>query len=539
MSLVHDVSARSFGWDPLRPGLAEAVDVLLAGGDVLAVMPTGYGKSAVYQLAGTILDGVTVVVSPLISLQEDQVRAIREAKDVPGAVAINSAEGERAQERDWEALASGAARFAFLAPEQLANPAIRERVAALNVTLFAVDEAHCVSAWGHDFRPDYLILGDVIDELGHPPTAALTATGAPPVRAEIAERLGLHHPRLFATGFDRPNLRLAVTRYERDSEKREAVAAQAAGLTGSGLIYAATRRDTELYAETLTAAGVESAAYHAGLTRREREAVYERFMDGRARVVAATSAFGMGIDKHDVRFVLHASVTDSIDSYYQEIGRAGRDGEPAETTLHYRPEDFALTRFFSGGEPDAEQLSRLFEAIAEAPGSSRAELADRLGMTARSLGRLLGLLRDARVISGTDDALEAVGSSAVDAAARAVEEAASRQRIEHSRAQLMREYAETTRCRRQFLLGYFGEELPKPCGNCDTCSSGSAARWMGEHAGAGEEPFPPAARVRHESWGRGVVMHADGDRLTIFFDDEGYKVLSLDAIQEGSLLALA
>lgn len=538
MSLVHDVAVRSFGWDPLRPGLAEAVEVLLDGGDVLAVMPTGYGKSAVYQLAGTILDGLTVVVSPLISLQEDQVRAIREAIDVPGAVAINSAEGERAQERDWEALAAGDARFVFLAPEQLANPAIRERLAGLRVTLFAVDEAHCVSAWGHDFRPDYLILGDVIDELAHPPTVALTATGAPPVRAEIAERLHLAHPRVLATGFDRPNLRLEVARHERDSEKRDAVVSQAVRLAGSGLIYAATRRDTELYAEALVAAGSTSAPYHAGLTAAEREDVYERFMAGRARVVPATSAFGMGIDKPDVRFVLHASVTDSLDSYYQEIGRAGRDGEAAEITLHYRPEDFALTRFFSGGEPDAQELAAVFASIAHSPGSSRADIAEHAGMSPRSLGRLLGLLRDARAVSGTDDDLQVAPLDAGQAAARAVAEALLRKRIEHSRSQLMQEYAETARCRRQFLLGYFGEELAEPCGNCDTCSSGSAARWMAEHAGAGEQPFPPAARVRHESWGGGVVMHADGDRLTVFFDGEGYKVLSLDAVREGGLLTL-
>ncbi|WP_314146320.1 RecQ family ATP-dependent DNA helicase [uncultured Leifsonia sp.] len=539
MSRVHDVAAASFGWSELRPGIAEAAQTLIDGGDVLAVMPTGYGKSAVYQLAGTVLGGVTVVVSPLISLQEDQVRALSEARDVPRAVAINSTGGEAERERDWEALEAGEAGFVFLAPEQLANPAVRERLSGLGVSLVAVDEAHCVSAWGHDFRPDYLLLGDVIDDLGHPPVAALTATGAPPVRTEIGERLHLRAPRLFAVGFDRPNLRLEVVRYERDSEKRDAVLAQAAdasGAGGSGLIYAATRRDTELYAEGLAARGVAAAAYHAGLRARERDDVYERFMAGGARVVAATSAFGMGIDKPDVRFVLHASVTDSLDSYYQEVGRAGRDGEPAVVTLHYRPEDFALTSFFSGGEPDAGELRRVLEAVAAAPGRSRAEVAAELDVSPRTLVRLLGLLRDARMVDGSDDALSAADVPPADAARAAVEEAAMRTRIEHSRAQLMREYAETGRCRRQFLLGYFGEELPEPCRNCDTCASGSADRWAEEHAAAGPEPFAPSSRVRHEAWGPGIVMHADADRITVFFESEGYKVLALEAVRRSELL---
>lgn len=510
--------------------------MLLAGGDVLAVMPTGYGKSSLYQVTGTILGGVTIVVSPLISLQEDQVRALAEAKGVRPAVAINSSAGRRERERDWEALESGEAGFAFLAPEQLANPEVRERLRGIHVSLFAVDEAHCVSSWGHDFRPDYLVLGDVIEELGHPPVVAMTATGAPPVRAEIGERLGMRGARLFATGFDRPNLRLEVVRHEEDSDKRTAVVEQVRKLEGSGLVYVATRKDAELYADELNGHGIPAAAYHAGLKRADRDDVYERFMDDRARVVVATSAFGMGIDKHDVRFVVHASVTDSLDSYYQEAGRAGRDGEPAVVTLHYRPEDFALTKFFSGGGPDVDELASVFGAVAHQPGIDRAGLAEATGISVRSLGRLLGLLRDAGVLSGVDDDLRAADLKPEDAAARAVAEAESRQRIEHSRAQLMQEYAETGMCRRQFLLGYFGEELREPCGNCDTCSSGSAYRWAEEHDAGMEEDFPLAARVNHETWGTGVVMHTEADRLTVFFDDAGYKVLSLAAVKEGGLL---
>ncbi|GAA2056598.1 RecQ family ATP-dependent DNA helicase [Leifsonia soli] len=512
--------------------------MLLDDGDVLAVMPTGYGKSSLYQVTGIILGGITIVVSPLISLQEDQVRALSKATDVPRAFAINSSASQRERERDWEALETGEPAFAFLAPEQLANPEVRDRLRGLQVSLFAVDEAHCVSSWGHDFRPDYLVLGDVIEDLGHPPVVAMTATGAPPVRVEIGERLGMRRPQLFATGFDRPNLRFEVRRHEDDTQKRAAVIDQVRELAGSGLVYTATRKDADLYAERLAGHSIPAAAYHAGLSAAEREDVYERFMDDSARVVTATSAFGMGIDKHSVRFVVHASVTDSIDSYYQEAGRAGRDAEAALITLHYRPEDFALTKFFSGGGPNEGELAKVFGAIRETPGLSRQQVSEKTGISVRSLGRLLGLLRDAHVLNGSDDELHGADVPPGHAAKRAAAAATTRQRIEHSRAQLMQEYAETAMCRRQFLLGYFGEELLKPCGNCDTCSSGSAYRWADAHDTPGETPFPVAARVTHGAWGVGVVMHTEADRLTVFFDDAGYKVLSLKAVRDYGLLEL-
>ncbi|UFS58065.1 RecQ family ATP-dependent DNA helicase [Subtercola endophyticus] len=568
---VARVAREVFGWGALRSGLGEAMRTLIEGRDVLAIMPTGYGKSSIYEVTGTVLGGVTIVVSPLIALQEDQVRTLTAVADAPPAVAVNSSHGQAAARAAWRRIEQGRAGFIFLAPEQLANEDVRDRLRALPVRLFVVDEAHCVSSWGHDFRPDYLQLGDAIETLGHPPVLAMTATGASPVRDEIVERLGLTNHRLIARGFDRPNLHLAVVRHETDADKRRSVREQVERLEGVGLIYVPTRHDTQLYSGELVEAGIRSAGYNGGMPASEREEVYERFIADELDVVVATSAFGMGIDKSDVRFVVHAAVTDSIDSYYQEIGRAGRDGEAANVTLHYRPEDFALTSFFEGGAPDDAQVRRMFGAIAEHPGLSRAELATELDTHERAITRLLGLLEDAGVVVAAADGLTAAtatgtavlgtavpgtavpGTAVLDTAvpgtavpastgpastglgstgtitadeavARTAQHAASRQRVEHSRAAMMREYAETRSCRRQVLLGYFGENLPEPCGNCDTCDSGSAY----EHAeSTARASFAVDEHVTHASWGDGVVMRVEADRITVFFEREGYRVLSI------------
>ncbi|MET0843875.1 MAG: RecQ family ATP-dependent DNA helicase [Mycetocola sp.] len=539
---VRDTARTAFGWEEFRPGQREAIDGLLSGRDVLATMPTGYGKSAIYQVASLLLDGITVVVSPLIALQADQVAGIAAAPGAPDAVAVNSSQSDSANDRAWTALAEGKAEFLFLAPEQLAKEDVVARLTELTVSLFVVDEAHCVSAWGHDFRPDYLGLGDVIDRLGRPTALALTATGSGPVREEIVERLGMTDPLVLTRGFDRPNIRLEVHRHESDAEKRRAVVDAVLELPKPGLVYAATRRDTERYAEELSERGMSALAYHAGLSAGTRREVHEAFLADTVDVVVATSAFGMGIDKPNVRFVVHAAITDSLDSYYQEIGRSGRNGDTALASLHYRAEDLGLRVFFASRTPDEDALAAVLRTVADSAGAvSVARLSRDTGLPRRKLTGLISLLEEAdalvtarrgRRLSGslTSLAREEVEQAGV---AAAVATAESRERIDESRLAMMRAYAETTGCRRRYILGYFGEDLPEPCGNCDTCSSGSA---YDDTAGAESDTFPPQAAVRHRDWGDGVVMHTDDDRITVFFENEGYKVLSIEAILSHRLL---
>ncbi|MBY0176616.1 RecQ family ATP-dependent DNA helicase [Curtobacterium herbarum] len=532
-------AADVFGWE-LRDAQQTVVDAVLAGRDAIALMPTGSGKSAIYQVAALALDGPVVVVSPLVALQEDQVVGIEDHPDAPRAVTINATRAHRELDDAWQAVASGEARYVFLAPEQLAKDEVVDRLRAAGVALVTVDEAHCVSSWGHDFRPDYLVLGEVVERLGRPPVLAMTATGSTPVRTEIVERLGMRDPLVVATGFDRPNLRFEVQRHTDEVAKREAVVEQVVGLEGAGIVYVATRAETLVYADELVESGRRAKAYHAGLRVRDREHVHHEFLDGELDVVVATSAFGMGIDKPDVRFVVHADVPESVDAYYQEVGRAGRDGDVGLATLHYRSEDLGLRRFFASGSPRPASLRAVFDAVPADGTLARSEVAERAGLAARTAGRVVNTLVDAGALIDDRDGLRRAPDGPADAVAAAElakRHAKERERVEESRIEMMRRFAETTGCRRQFLLGYFGDELPEPCGNCDTCSAGTATDADAHGAdGSHDTEWPPDAPVEHAEWGRGTVMSTEDDRLTVFFESAGYRTLALQDVTERHLL---
>ncbi|MEU6743428.1 RecQ family ATP-dependent DNA helicase [Streptosporangium sandarakinum] len=531
---LRETAREAFGWDDLRPGQPEAMCHLMDGGDTLVVMPTGAGKSAVYQIPALLIDGPTVVVSPLIALQRDQVAGLREA-DAGGAVAVNSAQSDG--EASFEAIRKGTAEFLFLSPEQLAKHETIERLRAARPSLIAIDEAHCVSAWGHDFRPDYLGLGRVIEALGHPPVAALTATATPSVQEEIVQALGLRDVHRIVRGFDRPNIDLEVRRFVTAEDLRRALVEDAASREGVGLIYVATRRATEEYAAELRERGRRVEPYHAGMKAAERQRVHELFRDGEVDVVVATSAFGMGIDKPDVRYVLHAAPPESPDSYYQEIGRAGRDGGPASAVLFYRPEDLGLRRFFAGGRADEELLLRAATLLGEHGGAVPAgELRAVLDVGPTRLTRVVNLLEKVGAVEVTTEGdVRAVpgGPDPKEATARAVEIDDTRRRIDESRIDMMRGYAETTGCRRRFLLEYFGEPYERACGACDTCREGAPA-------GPGpSDSFAMHAKVHHSSWGDGMVMSRESDRITVLFDEVGYKTLLLEAVEREGLLTAA
>ncbi|HEX2316406.1 MAG TPA: RecQ family ATP-dependent DNA helicase [Thermomonospora sp.] len=533
---LGEIAEDTFGWRELRPGQREAMEELLAGHDVLVVSPTGSGKSAVYQVPAQLLPGPTLVVSPLIALQRDQAAGLRDV-DAGGAVTVDSAQPEGRSEESMEDFRTGDAEFLFLSPEQLAKPEVVDEVARARPSLVAVDEAHCVSAWGHDFRPDYLALGRAIDRLGHPPVAALTATAAPPVRDDIVRALGLRDVRQIVRGFDRPNLWLEVRRFLDAEDKRRALVEDAAGRDGLGLVYVATRRDAEEYAGRLRDAGRRAEAYHAGMKAAERRRVHRLFREGDVDTVVATSAFGMGIDKPDVRYVLHAAPPESPDAYYQEIGRGGRDGEPAAAVLFYRPEDLGLRRFFGGGRPDEETLGRVAEAVHGHDGPlRRAALRDAVAVSPARLTRAVNLLARVgavEVLGRGDVRYAADGPAPERAVTEAVELDEARRGVERSRLEMMRAYAEHTGCRRRFLLEYFGEPYEQACGYCDNDRDGTEPE-----EDPGDGPFPLHAKVVHAEWGEGVVMRRDPDRVTVLFDEAGYRVLSLEAVERDGLLTL-
>jgi ATP-dependent DNA helicase RecQ len=531
---IRRLAKESLGISKLRPGQLGAIEAVVGGRDTLAVMSTGYGKSAIYQLAGELMDGPTIVVSPLIALQRDQVEAMEEAS-VGEAAELNSTVSESKREELMESLREGKREFVLLAPEQLAKEEVLEELREAKPSLLVVDEAHCISEWGHDFRPDYLRLGAFADQLGHPTLLALTATASPPVRREIVERLGMEEPAMFVRGFDRPNLHLAVRRFSEEHGKERALVEAVAEAEKPGIVYIATRRASEELAAELREAGVAAEAYHAGLGSKRRGELQDRFMEDEIETIVATTAFGMGIDKPNVRFVFHAGLSDSVDSYYQEVGRAGRDGDPAAACVFYRPEDQAIRRFLgAGGTVDVEDLEQVGKAVAKQGKADPADLGEDLDLSRSKVLEAVTRLEEVGFVEVSDEG-EVVPAEDAPPLEEAIEQGAEaseeRGEFEKSRLEMMRSYAEHSGCRRDFVLSYFGEDHEAPCGNCDNCDAG-----LVEPEDNADRPFEVGATVSHSEWGSGEVQRYDGHRVVVLFESVGYRTLDLELVTERGLL---
>jgi ATP-dependent DNA helicase RecQ len=465
-----------FGFRKFRPGQAEAVDSALERRDTLVVMPTGSGKSLCFQLAAIAFEGVTIVVSPLISLMKDQVDNLID--NGVWAIGMNSTLTPPQQIAAEKDIAVGRARIVYTTPERLADPRFRELLKARKVELFVVDEAHCVSQWGHDFRPDYLALREAIDDLGSPPVMALTATATPDVIEDILAQLRMPDAEVVHTGFYRANLELNVAHTRGEAEKRELLLEHLQKTDGTGIIYSATTRAVEELTTFLKSTGLEVDCYHGRLSARRRAEAQDRFMADEFKALVATNAFGLGIDKPDIRFVLHYHLPGTTEAFYQEFGRAGRDGDRACSALLYDPKDRKLLRFFQAKSyPDGDDLSNahhtlkllhhrpqpptLPEILAISPLSAGRMKVCLSLFTARGIVRYetgghYRLLRP----DMTRDELARTGQSYRD-----------RQERDLRKHQEMVGYAEGRGCRWQRLLGYFGgEALPdERCGNCDSC----------------------------------------------------------------------
>jgi ATP-dependent DNA helicase RecQ len=541
---------RHFGLREFRTGQAEVIASVLAGRNTVVVMPTGAGKSLCYQLPSVLLPGVTVVVSPLIALMKDQVEQLT-ARGIP-ATLINSTISEEERAERMRRMRAGAYRCVYVAPERFRSHAFVDALQASGVALLAIDEAHCISQWGHDFRPDYALLGQVRKKLRPPRTVALTATATPEVRDDIVRSLLLKDPAVFVAGFDRPNLFLEVCAVTGDDDKRTACAARVAE-GGSGLIYCATRKAAESMHTALRQLGHKPVLYHAGMEEEDRRRAQDLFMSSKDAVAIATNAFGMGIDKPDIRFVIHAQLPRAVEAYYQEIGRAGRDGEPAHAILLFNHADvFTQERMIEGNHPSEPVISDIWNALVAAGGfekglsalahgvgasefevSAALRILEREGLLERRDAseaawrlRLLDagasppkLSKPARTVletvttlaQGTGTASLRLGAlaertgleadtvrralSALDKARllevrrpfagrslrplrrepfHALGLSLDRVRAQEQRALLllkrMTDYAYSRRCRRTFLMRYFGEEMAESaCSGCDVC----------------------------------------------------------------------
>ncbi|HUS29354.1 MAG TPA: ATP-dependent DNA helicase RecQ [Kofleriaceae bacterium] len=589
-----ELGKRRFGINSFRPGQALAIRNVLAGIDTLAIMPTGAGKSLCYQLPALELDGVTLVVSPLIALMKDQHDKLAEL-DID-VLRLDSTLSPRDEAAALARLAEPKPCIAYVTPERLGEPRFRDHLASVKVALFVVDEAHCISQWGHDFRPAYLGLGEAVRALNKPPVLALTATAPPKVKDDILAQLQIPEASVIDIGLDRPNLRYHVIKASSERKKQAMLMRLIDKTPGCGIIYAATVKTVDALADFLWSQGVECGRYHGRMRAKDRERVQTAFMEhSEPRLMVATNAFGLGVDKQDLRFVVHYNFPGSLESYYQEAGRAGRDGAPADCVLLYQPEDKRIQSFFLGGRyPTPEQTRAVAEALVHVTGGKVAtettddhdpvfvsvkDIAERAETPAKKARVVLSFLKEvgfAAEAPGARFAPLGLEPPTIEELARAASRYEQKRAQDRARLASMLRYSQSHLCRTRLLVTYFGYLDAPACGTCDNCQRAArsapppsreieqteiaARRNSGEpttrkqmledamrrrhSAGRGRAlkiervkrpvfgPLEKGDIVRHATWGEGEVVRVVGDSIYTFFPVHGEKLLKANFLEK-------
>ena len=469
-----DVLRREFGLSHFRPGQEQVIRAVLSGKDTVAVMPTGSGKSLTYQLPSLLMTGLTVVISPLIALIRDQFEKLR-ARGVE-TIRLDSSLTMTQREEALDRLQDSKQKILLITPEGATGPAFKKRIKDREVSLLVVDEAHCVSEWGHDFRPSYLALGALAEDLGRPTILALTATAPPLVREEIAKRRGLGEPAEIVRPVARPNLRFEVNPCESEDVKRRELVQYLRRLRRPGIVYCSTVKDVEELGAICKLAHIPAEIYHGRLTKAERDHAHKRFMSSGKRIVMiATSAFGLGVDKPDIRYVIHYQVPGSLEAYVQEAGRAGRDGLAARCILTWLPEDLSVQRhFLADGPASRSQIKKVVEGLSawtkedKPVDAATLAMSTEVGVT-RTKAILEGL-RDGGLVEETDGEFHLIGDPSVDAVKLLSKKNEERKTTDRRRLDSIVDYAnEEETCRVVHIRRYFEGVEAEPCGRCDVC----------------------------------------------------------------------